>query len=284
MENIEKSAERLAVLKKIDEYEEKGLWDQDLEDDPPTYVLKPNQIDYMNKKIKNKINAKISHVMAKAFLKKIIKTKQLQIKEVIGIENLQNLETGAVLTCNHFNPFDNFAINYVFLQLNEKHKKLYTVIREGNYTNFPGFYGYLMRHCYTLPLSSDKETMRNFIVSVNKLLKQGNFVLVYPEQSLWWNYKKPKPLKKGAYDFAVSAKVPVVPCFVTMEDSNVIGSDGFPIQEYTIHIEKPIYANNSCSKPENISNMMQKNYDLWKDCYENVYGIKIVYKKASKTA
>ena len=60
-------------------------------------------------------------------------------------------------------------------------------------------------------------------------------MLVYPEQSMWWNYRKPKPLKKGAYTFAAKNHVPVLPCFITMEDSDILGDDGFYVQEYTIH-------------------------------------------------
>lgn len=32
---------------------------------------------------------------------------------------------------------------------------------------------------------------------MDKVLKDGHFMLIYPEQSMWWNYRKPKPLKKA---------------------------------------------------------------------------------------
>ena len=41
-----------------------------------------------------------------------------------------------------------------------------------------------------------------------KLYPQGGEkVLVYPEQSMWWNYRKPRPLKSGAFKFAISSIV-----------------------------------------------------------------------------
>ena len=86
-----------------------------------------------------------------------------------------------------------------------------------------------------------------------------------------------KPLKKGAFQFAVNNNVPVVPCFITMEDSDIIGPDGFKIQEYTIHIMKPIYPDPLKSKQENIENMMEKNYMMWKRQYEASYGRKLEY-------
>ena len=104
-------------------------------------------------------------------------------------------------------------------------------------------------------------------------MQEGNFVLFYPEQSMWWNYRKPKPLKKGAYTFAVNNQVPVLPCFITMQDSNLLDQDGFPIQEYTIHISKPIYPDASLKHSENVESMRRANYEVWKEIYEKTYGI-----------
>lgn len=132
------------------------------------------------------------------------------------------------------------------------------MIREGNYTNFPGFYGMLMRNCYTFPLSSNRDTMKKFLSSMDTVLQHGDFMLVYPEQSMWWNYRKPKPLKKGAYTFAAKNHVPVLPCFITMEDSDILGDDGFYVQEYTIHIAEPIYPDPQKTQAENVDAMRQK--------------------------
>lgn len=141
-----------------------------------------------------------------------------------------------------------------------------------------------MRHCYTLPLSSNMSTLKKFMEATDTLLKEGNFVLVYPEQSMWWNYRKPKPLKKGAYTFSVRNNVPVLPCFITMTDSDIMGEDGFFVQEYTIHIEKPIYPNESLSNKENIKMLMDKNYELWKDIYEREYNEPLYYTTEKETA
>ena len=101
--------------------------------------------------------------------------------------------------------------------------------------------------------------------------------VVYPEQSLWWNYKKPKPLKSGAFRFASKNNVPVVPIFITMKNSDKIGNDGFPILEYYINIDKPIYPDENLSVKENTENMKSKNYEVWKNIYENFYNIPLEY-------
>ena len=270
--------ERLYKLEKIKNLEEKGIFDIDVEDDPPTVVLTPENVDYLKKKSSSKIKNKVANKMGEKFLNDLLKENKLIIKRVNGIENLQKVKSGAMLTCNHFNPFDSFAIEKVFrISGQSKMKKLYKVIREGNYTNFPGLYGFFFRNCDTLPLSSNKKTMIEFMKAVDIILQRGDFILIYPEQSLWWNYKKPKPLKNGAFKLAARNDCPVIPIFITMEDSKILGEDGFPIQEYTINIEKPIYPNNKLTDRENAEKMKEKNAEIWKKVYEKFYKIPLEY-------
>lgn len=278
-QNIEKSKDRLEVLEKIDKLEREGKFDIDVENDPPTIELTPDNVDYLRRSGTSKIKRKVANKIGKKFLKKMIKKNKLIIKEIRGIENLKNVKTGAMITCNHFNPFDSFTIEKVFRSTKQhRSKKLYKVIREGNYTNFPGFYGFLFRNADTLPLSSNKRTMVNFMKAVDVILKKGDFILIYPEQSMWWNYRKPKPLKDGAFKMATRSNVPVIPIFITMEDSDIIGEDGFPIQEYTVNIEKPIYPDPEKSEKENTVMMKDKNYEVWKKIYEDFYQVPLEYK------
>ena len=60
--------------------------------------------------------------------------------------------------------------------------------------------------------------MKQYMVAVDQLLSEGYFILIYTEQSVWWNYRKPKPLKARAFQFASRNNVPVLPCFITMKD------------------------------------------------------------------
>lgn len=272
-----KSKERLVVLEKIARLEREGRFDEDVEEDPPTRELQPEEIDYLRKKVKSKIKTRLTYKVARKFMNHLIDNKQLIIKEIKGLENFKNLDSGAVITCNHFNAYDSFAMQIAYDRSGHKKRKFYRVIREGNYTNFPGFYGMLMRNCNTLPLSSNFKTMEKFMKSVDTVLRKGNFVLIYPEQSMWWNYRKPKPLKKGAYTFAARNNVPVLPCFITMEDSDILGKDGFYVQEYTIHIGEPIYPDKNKSKAENAEEIRTKNYELWKKIYEESYKEELVY-------
>ncbi len=278
-EIIEKAKDRLEILDEIDRLEREGKFDVDPEKDPPTIVLKPDKVDYLKKKRKSQIKRTVANEIGRKFLEELLRNNKLIIKDVIGMENLEVVSDGAIITCNHFNPFDCFTVEKIFRDTKHfKNKKiLYKVIREGNYTNFPGFYGFLFRNCDTLPLSSNTKTMIEFMKAVDTILQNGDFILIYPEQSLWWNYRKPKPLKDGAFKLAVRNNVPVVPIFITMNDSENIGSDGFPIQEYTVNIKVPIYPDKEISERENIRIMKEKNFNLWKETYENFYGKPLEY-------
>ena len=275
---IEKSKERLEIIEKIKELEANGIFDIDVEDDPPTVPLQPEDIDYLRTSKISQIKSKMATKVAERLVNDLVKDNKLIIKDVKGIENMQKVKSGAIITCNHFNPFDSFTVEKVFrMSGQDKDKKLYKVIREGNYTNFPGLYGFFFKNCDTLPLSSNKRTMIEFIKAVDIILKRGDFILVYPEQSMWWNYRKPKPLKNGAFNFAARNNVPVIPIFITMEDSDIIGEDGFPVQEYTVNIGEPIYPNESSSEKDNVNEMRDKNYEIWKEIYEDFYDMPLEY-------
>lgn len=272
-----RAKDRVDTLKKIDELEKAGRFDEDVENDPPGKVLLPDEIEYIKKGPLERLKTKFAYSLARRFVNKLIDEKKLIIKEIKGIENFKKLESGAIITCNHFNAFDSFAIQLAYEASGQIDRTFYRVIREGNYTSFPGFYGFLMRHCNTLPLSSNQKTLTKFMKATNQLLRDGNFVLVYPEQSMWWNYRKPKPLKKGAYIFAARNRVPVLPCFITMKDTDILGDDGFFVQEYTIHVGEPIYPDENKTYGENIEYMMNENFEIWQQIYESEYQIPLSY-------
>jgi len=273
---MEKSAHKLELLRRIAELEKKELWHLDVEDDPPTYPLMPDQVDYLNEKLSNKLKNKIANVFGARFFDKMIAQKQLIIKEVRGIENFQGVQGGKIVTCNHFSVGDNYAV-WVALRESMGGKMLYKVIREGNYTNPPKPFGLFMRHCNTLPLSSQTATMAKFLKAVAALLQRGETILIYPEQGMWWNYRKPRPMQDGAFSLAVRNKVPVVPVFITMEDSDILDPDGFFVQEYTLHILPAIYPDESLSPIAARKDMKKRNYEAWVKTYEEFYQKPLVY-------
>ena len=121
--------------------------------------------------------------------------------------------------------------------------------------------------------------MVKFMRAMNTVLQRGDFVLIYPEESLWPGYKKPKPLKNGAFYFAVKNNVPIIPIFITMEGSGVKDENGNEIPDYTINIGKSISQNADKTSKENIEEMKNQNYDFCKKVYEDFYKTSLIYEK-----
>ena len=272
----------LSPSERVELLEREGKFDVDVLDDPPTYELLPQQIDYEQKKLSTKFKSWIANRLAQIGINRFIKNGLFAIKEVKGIENWQNLNSGAIITCNHFSPNDSFIMQKISKRI--KKKKLFRVIREGNYTN-PPVLKFFMRNCDVLPLSSNMQTMRKFLRAVDNILKRGDDILVYPEESLWPDYRKPKPLKDGAFKFAIKNNVPVLPIFITMEEGvfyNKKTKSNQPILEHTVHILDPIYPNPEFNKLENLEYMKTANYDAWVKVYESFYGKKLEYATKGK--
>ncbi len=274
------SEDRKEVLRKIDEYERKGWFDKDVENDPPSPELRPEDVDYLGKKLSSKIKTAIANKMGRKFFEKMIKEGAVVIDGMEGGENLRLLkDTGAVITCNHFGIPDNYIL-YHCIQNSLKKKRLYKVIREGNYTGFSGLFGFLFRNCNTLPLSSNRRTMVNFMSAADTLLRRGEAVLIYPEQGMWWNYRKPRPFKIGAFKIAARAGVPVLPTFVTMKDDETkLDEHNYPLQHYTLHVMPPVYPDKTLSEKQAAEKMKEDTFALYKAKYEEVYGVPLAYLK-----
>ena len=266
--------DKLNPFERIEVLEKAGKFDVGVLNDPVTYELLPNQIDYEQKKLITRIKSKIANIFSQIGINGFMKKGMFAIKEIKGLENWQSIKTGAILTCNHFSPNDTFVTQKVLKA--SKKKKLYRVVLEGNYTN-PPMLKFFMRNCDVLPLSSNSQTMRKFMRAVDNILKRGDNILIYPESCMWLDYRKPRPLKDGGFRFAVKNNVPVVPMFITMEDTDKIGCDGFPIQAYTVHIGECLKADENLTAKENINMLMEKNYQFCVDTYERVYNTKLKF-------
>ena len=274
LETVEKSPERLKILERIAALEHEGgdSFYIDVEDDPSGHELRPDEVDYLRKKPSSKLKTLGARAMA-AVLQPLVR-KDLQIT-VEGEENLAGISGAAIITSNHFSIFENIAVKEVADRVQGRHR-FYRVIKGLNFFQ-PGWVGFLMKNCDTLPLSKNLKTLRLFEAALERILAKGGLVLVYPEQAMWWNYRKPRPPKAGAYHYAAKFEVPIIPCFVTMEDTEVPDGYGFPKQTYTIHVMPPLYPDPQKTNRENERTMQAENYRLCLEKYREVYGVECKY-------
>ncbi|MBO5294910.1 MAG: 1-acyl-sn-glycerol-3-phosphate acyltransferase [Clostridia bacterium] len=265
----ERSAERLEILEKIKMLEREGgdSFYVDVEPDPNGPELGPDDVDYLRKKAKSRFRTFWARILAWVLWRIFRKDLRITVK---GEEHLAGIKGGAILTSNHFSIYENLAVWEVAKRVRGKHR-FYRVIKGLNYYQ-PGWVGFLMQNCDTLPLSKNIKTMRLFGEALEEILRNDGLVLVYPEQAMWWNYRKPRPPKAGAYHYAAKFDVPIIPCFVTMEDTERFDEHGFPKQAYTIHVMPPLYPDPNKTPRENERFMQAENYRLCLEKYREVYG------------
>ena len=110
MDETKISDERKEILQRIEEYERAGRFDEDVENDPPAPVLMPDKVDYLCKKLSSKIKMRTANFIGDRYFLNLIKKDILVIDGVYGEENLSALKDGAMITCNHFAPSDNYIL------------------------------------------------------------------------------------------------------------------------------------------------------------------------------
>lgn len=194
--------------------------------------------------------------------------------EVHGLHNLADLTTGAIITSNHFNPLDNTAIRYA---LRSQHRRLYIVSQATN-LQMQGSLGFFMNYDDILPLGRGLNYLgKIFPQLLQTTLQQNNYILIYPEQEMWFNYRKPRPLKRGPYYYAARFNVPVISCFVEMQDLKKPDNKQFNQIRYLVHILPIIYPQARLSDRDNSYYLMQQDYQQKKAAYEAAYQKKLTY-------
>ena len=228
------------------------------------YILSSDTLSF---KVKSFVARKIANVFTKALNKDT---------EIIGLENLEGVEGGAVITSNHFGPLDNTAIRYLF-----HHKlgmKRVNIVSQETNLAMPGVIGFLMNYADIIPISGNKKYLGGkFLEKIQSLVDKGEYVLIYPEQEMWFNYRKPRPVKRGAYYYAAKMGTPIISCFVEMVDKDEIDRDNFRKVQYKVHVLPAIYPDPSLSVRDNSARMCEIDYMQKKAAYEKAYKKELTY-------
>jgi len=197
--------------------------------------------------------------------------------EIVGLENIKDFKGGAIATSNHFNPVDTTIVRYGLYKAGRK--KMFIVSQDTNLL-MKGILRFLTNYADTIPISPDKDYMnRHFHRTISRLLtKKKEIVLIYPEQEMWFNYRKPRPPKRGAYFYAAKFNVPILSFFTEMIDIDDGKSDGeFNKVKYVLHVLPAIYPDPNLTERENSVEMMKKDYEQKKKAYELAYGKELNY-------
>lgn len=263
------SEHRDEVIANIKNCSESGQWNSKVEiDDPDLSAEEKTALvkDWLKNRytLKYKVNNKIARIMSR-----IITDKENKNTVFTGLKNIKDVQGGAIITSNHFNPMDNTAIQKMVRKSGKK--RLFIVSQETNLA-MKGLLGFFMNYMDIIPITSDSNYMeRDFYGILKEKTGQGQYILIYPEQEMWFNYRKPRPLKRGAYYYAARLGVPVISCFVEIRDQQAKETEEFYKVRYIVHVLKPIYPDPKKSVRENSFEMMEKDYAQKVRAYEKSY-------------
>lgn len=184
----------------------------------------------------------------------------------VGKENLKALgKNGAICVCNHFNYLDTLFVREAVGYYRSYHTM-------APFNNKKGLGGHIIRHGGMIPFSTNMAAMKGFMRETERLLKEGKIVNFYAEQAMWLNYQKPRPMKDGAFYYAVKYNVPVLPLFCTFQKSK-----RGRMRRLRIHILPAVHADDTLPKNERIADMKARAEAAWKECYEKAYGKELEY-------
>lgn len=268
--------DRDAVISNIQRCAESGDFNCKVETNDPVLTSEQDR-DIINQYLENQssfnFHAKTCLAMA---VTDVVTRKINKNTEVVGLEKLPKDIQGMMITSNHFGPLENTVIRYFAGRY--LHKKLSVICQTSNYA-MTGFIGFFMNYARTIPISTNPRYLaRNFpAILKEKIIDKNECVLIYPEQEMWFNYKKPRPPKNGAYFYSAKLNFPILSCFVEMIDKNEPENDEFNKVDYRLHVLGVLYPDKNKTTSENIEELAKKDYDMKRACYETVYGKPLDY-------
>lgn len=263
------TSDKLEILRYMEQCEAEGRFD--VHTTPPALDLAVpvnETYNYLQTGARDAIKRGAVYVLDYFAEKKIIR--DVFDLEFCGLENLQGVPN-SVVVCNHVHMFDCVIVRQAY-----KRKHIYCTAAEFN--NRGDFLGFIMRYSGMMPFSQNHTAQRNMNQAIETILtaKEGH-VLVFPEASEWWYYKKPRPFKPGAFHYAVKHNVPVQPMFITFTDTHRVDKEGNPQPKATLHICPAVYPQEACSRSENKAYLADAAYEAMKRVYERFYGIPLTF-------
>ncbi len=235
--------------------------------------LKANILRYVRRRAS--LSFKIKNFIARKIVDSWIWRYSNGVNEIVGMEKLKAVPGPAFVTSNHFNPFDNGFLRTMAKE--SGHGRLWAISQGTNFV-MPGLNGFVLRNIDVIPLISEPSYMNGpFRELMASVLKENRYILIYPEQEMWFNYRKPRPGKRGAYLFAAEYGVPVIPCFVELRELPQLLTPDFHDVKCILHILDPIFPNPSKSARQNSFEMCEADYQAKKAAYESIYGRPLSY-------
>lgn len=172
--------------------------------------------------------------------------------KVYNKQNLKGIKGGAITVSNHVHYLDfSIATNFI-----GGFKRSHIISNKENF-NVP-FAGKLAAAYGVMPLPDTIKSQINFYKQVNTYLKQGRYIHLFPEASMWPYYNKLRPFKQGAFHFASQNNLPIIPYVLTFRESKGLERIIRKRPRINVYICKLIYPNKTLSLKQQNADLQEK--------------------------
>lgn len=195
---------------------------------------------------------------------------------IIGRDKFKKIKGGYVLYGNHTNSYhDAFSPALV------ANRRIFTIINPVA-LDIPGI-GKHLPYIGAMPLGTSPSLKKRFHDSIDKRLRQGNCLVIYPEAHLWPYYTGIRDFPAGdrSFTYPVRNNLPVFTMTTTYQKSH---RKGQVRPRLTVYIDGPFYPDPAKSEEKNradlakkVQNAMKSHRD--KNTYEYIKYIKKDTKK-----
>ena len=179
--------------------------------------------------------------------------------KIYGKENLKKhkkaLKGGAITVCNHV-----FMWDYLCVMKAIRPRMQYHLAWK---TNLEGPNGPLIRWVGGIPIpTGNRRALVKFNKSVEEVLESGQWLHIFPEGSMWYYYPDIRPLKKGAFKYAVKFNKPVIPFAISFRPRKGIGRWFSKTPCADLHIGEPIFPDKSIPTADAVDKMHKEVYHV----------------------
>lgn len=209
--------------------------------------------------------------LGKAIVKSMLRTmlplanKLLFDLKIEGKDNLKQVNN-AVRVSNHVMLLD-AMINF---QVAFGHRHYIT---GAEFQVKKGAGGKFLRAGGFLPLANSIKAMSNLDKEISKIYDKGNAVVTfYAEQVMWEKYENSRPLKKGAFHYAVKNNVPVIMTVILFRKPSWIRRKFGVKKDCTVRICPAIYPKPELSTKENIEYLQKATQEVYDRTVCEFYG------------
>ena len=236
--------------------QEKTIYYKDeLNEEFSTAKIVPRKIDENYKYIHKSVIWNAIAVLLRNVLSVPIKFLYAKIKfkiKYVGKEKLKPYKKqGYFIYGNHTQIF---ADTFITSNTNYPKKNFFIVNPENVSMKF---LGNIVEMLGAIPIPSNKEAMKNFLEVIEKRIKDGNSVTIFPEAHIWPYYTKIRPFKTVSFKYPVQLNVPT---FSVTNTYQSYGKNNDKVRIVT-YVDGPFFPDDGCkTMKEKQQNLRDKVY------------------------